>query len=399
MDDDPRYAFEHDERTPTILMNRDDPSLPPSIADVESVPGLVYYVDGIPDIRSETRYNHALALGEWSQRSLLITHELAPERIRKLFDDAVVLTPETSARDVLTNARRANKVVRERMGDPSDYVFLTGLGYSMALAGFRSDAYWVVDLYDDPIQSSIRKPLLSPFHAFSRIAGMLINRADHVIHTLHPALPRRWGRQRTYAMNGSATTVLEPETDFDGPVTGIWAGKTEPYKGFGILVDALTHVDGDLHIEVFGEPYAAAAQLAAERAVDDMLTFHGAVKHPVVCDVVERANFGLCILTPERDQRFAYPLKVGEYLAGGAIPVASDFPGMRFQAQTAGFYAVPEPEPVATRLNQLLELDESALRTRCAAARRRAEAISWEQEREWFRYQVVESCVDVVDGG
>ncbi|MFC7157491.1 glycosyltransferase [Halomarina halobia] len=303
-----------------------------------------------------------------------------------------VLGDITSGKHVLERtlqARRIVNTVRDRSAD-GDVTYVTEFTYAQVLSGYLSNAKWVVDVFDDPLQLSIRRPIYSPHQITSRMLLRVIDRADVVVTTLHPDGPRsHLGRSTRFALNGSpVSSITHERKPTQPPLRCVWVGKTGRGWGIESLLEALTYVDTDLVVDVYGEPTSRAEAVSAELGLSDQVRFHGNVSHEQVCRSIEKAHVGLCTLTAFDDFRYAYPIKIGEYLAAGAIPVMSDFPGMRTLAREAGVYTDPTPRDIATALRGIAAMSADELEQLAVLARERAEDISWENERERFAEHV-----------
>lgn len=356
---------------------------------------IAYYVPKVPSIRSTTRYNHAIALANYAQFSVLITNTEPPEQIYNVYNSVHVLGRISSAKHVVERIIQAHEIISDMRNrwKSERIVYITHFAYAQALSGFLSDVKWLVDIYDDPLQLSIRRPCTSPHQITSRILLEIIDKADVGIVTLHPDGPRsQLGFSTEYALNGSPTSLIKcRDKPQKPPLRCVWVGKTRVGSGIEILLRSLTHVRKDISVDVYGSPDSNAKCLAESLNVEDKVNFHGKKPHSCIISAIEVAHVGLCVLKPYVDFEFSYPIKVGEYLAAGTIPVMSDFPGMRALAKDAGIYIEPNHCDLGDKLQELVIAADSEISPLANEARKRAEAISWEKERERFASHVVES--------
>jgi hypothetical protein len=355
----------------------------------------IYYIPEVPNIKSTTRYNHAIALARRAQLSVLITNTKPPEHIYEEYDSVHVLGKIKGVRSMIKRVLQARKIV-SRVQDRcrnDRTVYVTNFTYAQVLSGFLSDIQWIVDIYDDPLQLSIRRPFISPHQIASRILLKLIDRSDVGITTLHPDGPRsQLGQSTQFTLNGSPISSVEYTAKPPrSPLRCVWVGKTEVGCGIELLLKSLTDVSSGIVVDVYGEPISDAKSLAAELDVCDRVRFHGGMPHERVLSAIEDAHVGLCVLTPHDDFKYSFPIKVGEYLAAGAIPVMSDFPGMRMLAQNAGIYIKPNHHNLANTLQKLITVSDDEVDRLASKARERAETISWEIERERFADHVIDS--------
>jgi glycosyltransferase involved in cell wall biosynthesis len=98
-----------------------------------------------------------------------------------------------------------------------------------------------------------------------------------------------------------------------------FAGSLKPWHGIDILVEAVARVP-EAHLEVVGH---GPLEGLLDRLQDDQLTRLGARPHAEVIELMAGWDVGVAPYAPIRDFWFS-PLKVLEYMAAGACPVASD---------------------------------------------------------------------------
>lgn len=354
---------------------------------------VVYYSPSIPDIESTARYVHATALPEYLDAATLVTESEPPAGLADRYDDVRVLDGGTIA-----NARRAARIADGVDAGDDQLLYVTTFHYAPVLSGALSDRPWVVGVYDNPVQYALNNP--KSYHQLTaRLLPWLIGRADGVVHEYSPYGGKIMGADPRFTWPGCPVDLIEPQ--FDPPADTlecVWAGSPRLDRGMPVLVDALERVDGPVHVSVFGDADDAVTELATRSGVDDSLTFHGWTPHDEVCDAIADAHVGLCVLPNRRDWYHSSPLKVREYLAGGTIPLCSDFPGIRATAESAGVYTEPTAAGLAERLDWLVERSRSnpkAITARMRQGRQKAEMtpISW--CKEWFVRQCVSSGLGV----
>lgn len=109
-----------------------------------------------------------------------------------------------------------------------------------------------------------------------------------------------------------------------------FAGSLKPWHGIEVLLDgfelALAREPG-LRLEVVGAG-PLAELVAGSRLPPERLVYHGQLTHRETIDVLAGWDVGAAPFAPLEDFYFS-PLKVGEYMAAGACPVASDLPPLR----------------------------------------------------------------------
>jgi glycosyltransferase involved in cell wall biosynthesis len=287
----------------------------------------------------------------------------------------------------IARARKASSLAEEFLA-PDD-PFVTTWHYTPALAGTLTDRPWVVDVYDDPRQIYFNKPQF--IHSLlTRVLYRLLRRADRAVHTIHPNFPRLAGQDRRFALNGAATDVIEVEPKpARDPLRCIWVGNPWLDRGMKPVLRAMDRLDNGVKLDVYGRAYKEAASYAERLGVMRDVTFHGRKSHGDVLEAMGSAHVGLSTYPYREDWFYSYPIKIGEYLASGTIPLASDFPGARAVASGAGVYTNPKAEAIAERLRRLCNIDEKRFSDMQGSCRRRAEAISWREERAWFAKQAI----------
>jgi glycosyltransferase involved in cell wall biosynthesis len=354
---------------------------------------VVYYSPAIPDVQSTVRYVHAEAVPVHVESATLVTESPPPESIRAAYDDVIVLDG-----GVVRNARAAAGVAEDAAATGDRTLFLTTFHYGPALAGTLADVPWVVDVFDNPLQYALNNP--DSYHRVTaRVLLRVVDRADGVVHDYHPAGPVL-GRDSRFITEGCPTELVEPTFEApDDRLECVWAGSPRLDRGMDTLIEALAPLDEPVTVDVYGDADEEVTALARRHGVADRLTFHGRTDHAVVCDGIGEAHAGLCVLPGRRDWRHSAPVKVREYLAGGTIPVCSEFPGMRLTAESAGVYTDPSPDALAATLRRLLEIGRTDLERyveKMQFCRGRAEARPLDTAGEWFVRQCLDSGLGVV---
>jgi len=346
---------------------------------------IAYYAPNVPDNPSTARYNHALAIAELADRSALITYRDKPARPVVGQYDAV---KTVDAPGVQARAQQA-RTFADRFLDGSgadDGIYLTSFHYAPALSGWRSNSKWVVDVYDDPYQKIYRNP--RSIHEIGvRLLGRMLDRADRAVHTVHPTTPHTFGKKQFFAVNGADVSHIKPSgrADDSGSLQGVCAGVK---GGMDVLLRGLSKSDVDIELNVYGSLSHSDRRLASKLNVEEKVIFHGERDHTEVVETIEKADVGFCLLPEKTDWYYAHPIKIGEYLAGGTIPIASAYPGIRQLVRDTGILVEYDSIAIAESLTLISE--QPRLRKRLHnRSRHRAEAVNWHDEREWFAKQVL----------
>ena len=341
---------------------------------------LIYYIKNIPDIESVTQYNHALGIAEYDSDSTLLTHQQPPEPIQEQYEVIEVLNAETPIGRVANAVRFVNDAVERT----SETLLLTAGQIEPVVAGRLSRAHWVVDLYDDPLQG-IKNDPLSRHQITDRIVKRLVANAPLGVNTLHVDAHNKAGIKKQYCINGAPTTLIDhriPERT--KPLRAVVAGKVTLKKGMNIVIDGLAATDVDVVIEAYGEVNGETERYCRRAGVKDRVRFHGQTQHAEVMEAVSDAHAGLCVLPAREDWKYHYPIKLGEYLAGGTVPIASDFPAFRELCGDSGIYVTPSADGVARGIEEFDSLSSKKYRNWSQAARRRGEEVRWKRVRTAF---------------
>jgi glycosyltransferase involved in cell wall biosynthesis len=245
----------------------------------------------------------------------------------------------------------------------------------------------VLDVFDDPYQLIYHNPLT--YHEVGvRLVARILNRAERAVYTVHPSTPHTFGKEKRFAVNGADVSGIEPRerSGADDSLRGVCAGVK---GGMDVLLRALQKSGVDIEVDVYGSISPEDERLANELGLGEHVTFHGPSDHDDVTRTIEEADVGFCLLPRKTDWYYAHPIKIGEYLAGGTIPMGSAYPGIRQLARDVGIYVENDAESVAEKLTHLSEHSDhrTKLQSRC---RQRAAAIDWRDERAWFARQALE---------
>lgn len=191
-----------------------------------------------------------------------------------------------------------------------------------------------------------------------------------------------WAREQA----PSARVVVEPngvnadrfaweERDEDGPFTIGFVGTLKPWHGTETLIEAFARIvetrpDARLLIIGDGPQRGALEALAAERGVSDRTLFTGSVAPDDVPGWLRMIDVAAAPYPATGDAYFS-PLKVLEYLAAGAVVVASrvgQLPELVEHGRTGVLVAPSDADALASALFVLAE--DPALRRDLAAAGR-----------------------------
>ena len=355
----------------------------------KKVDHIFFYIPEIPEIETTGRYNQAIELPAHATTSELITEQPPPSAIQEQYDEVHILEGGDIAR-----SRRARRLVDETFDreKSKQQLFVTTFHYAPALAGATSDAFWVVTRYDDPMQYAHNSPL-SHHQVTARILERLLRRADRQVYLVTPTRIPPQHTEIRFVRDGLGCPVeqITPGTKLTGEALhAIWAGSPRIDRGMDILIDALTRVNAEtVHVDVYGDAETEVKRLAKRQGVTDKLTFHGRQPHERVRTAIGDAEIGLCVLPERTDWLHTPSLKTREYLAGGTIPIVSDFPGFRSLARNHAIYSKPNGEALSSVFQELEQVSQTQLKTIFRQIREYASTIPMTKERQWWAQQIV----------
>lgn len=188
------------------------------------------------------------------------------------------------------------------------------------------------------------------------------------INKLDPALERQKIRQR-YGIQ-------------QGFVVG-FVGSMRRWHGLDFLADCIPsileqHQDTHFLLVGTGEMESELREFVAQRNLGAHVTITGAVRHDAVYPLIAALDVGLSPDTPP----YASPMKLLEYMALGAVPIAPDYPPIReiIEHEKTGLVFAPRnPEQFIGSIIRLAK--DSALRN-SLSLEARAEVV---ERRKWVR--------------
>jgi hypothetical protein len=185
-------------------------------------------------------------------------------------------------------------------------------------------------------------------HLYNYLHRRLTARADAVVATSHDNLRllADTGRGGVIAL-GADVDHFSTSGPEDPQFTVLFIGQFRPYKGVGVLLEAMSHVPGArLLLAGRGPEEQAYRSLAAELGLD--VEFHVDVDDPELRQLYRRAH---AVVLPAVSRREAFGLVLVEGMAAGCVPIASNLPGVREVVARAGFLF---PRGDSTRLGAIL---------------------------------------------
>jgi hypothetical protein len=347
---------------------------------------IIYYITKVPNVFSTTRYNHALGIAEQYKNTTLITHSPPPEKIESNYSYVEVIDRRSTPQRLI----KATQIIKDNYSTNPDLHLVTTGQFEPVLVGQYVEVEWTVDLYDDPFQG-IYNSKLSNHQIIGRLKQKLIKSAPRGVNTLHPDAQNQAGKQRFYCINGAPIENVRPKyPTLEPPLKIVLAGKTKLEKGMDIVINGLRKTDSQVYLDAFGETNKNTRNYAKDAGVRNYINFHGNTHHSDVINSIINAHVGICILPDRPDWRFHYPIKVGEYLAAGTIPLVTNLPGLRKMCQSSAEYVDPLGKEVSERLDRLAKYSTKNFKERAYEARARGEKLSWKSVRKKFAQKLID---------
>jgi len=347
---------------------------------------IAYYVPTIPNVWSTDEYQHSISLIENSKTSIIISNNEIPEDIGRMATNTHVIKSDS----VLRRAYIALDIVQDKLDDG---VYVTSYPYESALSGLlahKDGIEWVPDIFETPAQYRLNNP--KTYHQFtSRGLEIILDQSVDAVHSFHPDTPYQYGKNKKFLTNGSPVSKIQPKYPMEDNLSVVWVGSPRLDRGGEILIDALANINFELSVDIYGEIDNQLTQYARREGVHKYINSHGWVSNQKALNAIQHASVGYAVLPPRTDWKYAPAIKIGEYLAGGTIPLISDFPGSRYVADQAGVYVQPSGKMVSAKLRKLHQESKDRRKKRMLQARRRGEKIAWNKIRAKFARYISES--------
>jgi len=162
-----------------------------------------------------------------------------------------------------------------------------------------------------------------------------------------------------------------------------YVGTVHTTRGLDHVIEAIAASDRDLELRIAGdgsdEQVAALKRLARELGVDDRIEWLGLVPHEDVPALLRETDVAVSPLTDIESYRISFPAKLLEYMAAGAIVVATDIPPHRTLVEDGenGFLYDGAASSFLDAFSRCLACEASHPSIR-RAARRTAAAYDWD---------------------
>jgi len=275
------------------------------------------------------------------------------------------------------------------------------------VAGFlckiRFPVRWVYDLYDHPSLnwSTSRGLSRAVKRLFWVAASRLVRMADVWIVGMHPGIlshmPTPTPKCRLVLTGpGVISSEMEARTTRKAPADDIgklvicYAGPVTKERGMDVLAQwALDYQGPPALLHLIGQHNDAGARL-----IEDITTCaagrnlqiirHGWLPHDWVLEILKTGDIGICLIDPKvLNYRYAYPIKVVEYMSQGLIPVATDSHGVRnfIRHGENGFVSRYDSQSFARTMTDAVDIlaDEERKKVIAANARQTVAHLDWDE--------------------
>jgi len=175
----------------------------------------------------------------------------------------------------------------------------------------------------------------------------------------------------------------------------LFVGQMRPYKGVGVLLDAVQDVEGvNLTLVGSGPELPLYRSIVAERGAANV-RFRGRVDDEELARAYGEADV---VVLPSLTRAEAFGLVVLEGMANGDVPVVSDLPGVRDLATGPGLVVPPHDAGALRDALVRLADDPDELHRRQRAALVRATELSWDACIDGYE-RALREAVEERDGG
>jgi len=258
---------------------------------------------------------------------------------------------------------------------------------------------WIADIWDDPMLAfrDMRKGRMKTM-LFRKFLKSVLPQADAWILGLHEGilaeLPLRLNETHLLRVtNGVCLDLVVPDDigdDVGRPLKGSlrvgYSGWVTLKRGIALLIACLER-DGaftdriEVHVWGPAEEDAEVAINLHNRCFDQKIYYHGHVSHNESLRLLNSCDVGLCILDQSvTNFRYAYPIKLFEYMATGKVVIASDTPaiGEIIRNGQTGFLIRNTVESMCDCLEKTISLKSQNMLSGIGnSARKQAEQYDW----------------------
>jgi len=270
-------------------------------------------------------------------------------------------------RDRNSNADFENVTYIEKTGIISGLKFMLTMIYLVGIAGRNeyelvhtsyhpltclvgfvcsfSTEKWIQDIWDHPLRT-VPKPSKSMStrevvtfltkYAAHNAAIRTMPFADRIILALHPSITKELGVKNDEIVpvpNGTDFALYQGvEAESREDFTVIYAGEVTPDRA-NLMLEAASVAAAEipnLSVMFVGEikDERLLRRKISQYGMTETVEITGHVPHSTALSAIRGADVGLCLLPRSVETEYVYPIKLFEYMALGAVPIASSLRGI-----------------------------------------------------------------------
>ncbi len=308
---------------------------------------VIFVVGLVKDRPNQVRYQRIVMLSK-QYNVITISEYQLPSSLEKIVYEQCIVD---STFKMLVNVV---KIGQRLSGDGKDFYIHTQHTIESLFAGYlckkTSGAKWVYDLWDHPsLTWSKSKGIRRWFKVFlwKFIARQVISEADAWVIAMHPGvlahLPPPSVSCRIIWMRPGYNYDFhnKPELDHNkfemSPLVNIvYVGTISSLRGLGLIVNWAEKYNGPavaLHLvgndSERNDNLIQRLKWISENNSKIHLKLTGEIPHREAMELLSRAHIGICVLDPKvLNYRYAYPIKIIEYMFYGLIVVATKSHGI-----------------------------------------------------------------------
>ena len=303
---------------------------------------IAYLVDEIPNLRGSTRYERARYLSEKNELSLFLRKgSRVPEEIHPKIT-IIRSGCESVAWHLfwrLYQVWRMDKKVHFDFVYTFHSPFSIIEGFFLRLMGLR----WIADVWDLPEQV-LEAEGERFWHRLTMKASVILARrflkhADLVICGIMPEALHTYHIESAKTLsvtNGVELEFIKPRGNkrSHDKFSIFYVGPLHWVRGIDILLAAVNSIRNEVPAKlvlagrVYEDFQGWLSDYISKHDLGDTVETLGQIEHEKVIDLMEKADVCVCPLSDTEARRYAYPIKVLQYLATGKAVVATNLPGV-----------------------------------------------------------------------
>lgn len=302
---------------------------------------IAYLVDDIPNLRGSTRYQRVRHLSQKNELFLFLKEDsLVPEEIQT----KVTITKSGFTSVPLHILWRLYKTWKMDKKVHFDFVYTFNSpfsiieGFLLKLLGIR----WIADIWDHPEQGvEIETNLLRRLRdqILVLLARKFLRHANLIICAIVPEALKTYNinaKKILQVTNGVELEYVKPKgkKKSSDKFKVFHVGPLHWVRSIDTLLEAVCKVGSEIPVEftlagrVYDDFQAWLNNFIAEHSLGSVVEVLGEIEHEKVISLMEKSDVCVCPLADTRARRYAYPIKVLQYLAMGKPVVATNLPGV-----------------------------------------------------------------------